>query len=191
MLDKSERGPADIDGGQEETVSGGASDPIAGKSCFVVMPFGIKEHPITKDLVDFDAVYDRFLKPLIAGKLKLNCTRSDEVTDAGLIHKDMVDRLLKSDVVIVDITTLNANVLYELGIRHTAKRSGTVILRRENDPIPFNINGMRVISYLFDPTSGGGIDVNSDTYVRSSKPAFATASLSAMWTAWYTRWFPG
>jgi O-acetyl-ADP-ribose deacetylase (regulator of RNase III) len=78
----------------------------------------------------------------------------------------MVDRLLKSDVVVVDITTLNANVLYELGIRHTAKRSGTVILRRENDPIPFNINGMRVISYLFNPTSGGGIDVDSDTYAK-------------------------
>jgi hypothetical protein len=152
MLDKPALENAAGPGGKDDAASNGGPDPIAGKSCFVVMPFGIKSHPTTKDLIDFDIVYYNFLKPLVEERLKLNCTRSDEVTEAGLIHKDMVDRILRSDVVIVDITTLNANVLYELGIRHTAKRSGTVIIRQEGDAIPFNINGMRVISYRLDPT---------------------------------------
>jgi len=142
-----------------------AHDPIAGKSCFIVMPFGIKENPVTKQKIDFDAVYHRLLKPLVVDRLKLVCTRSDEVTDAGLIHRDMVDRLLKSDVVIADITTLNANVLYELGIRHTAKRTGTVILRQKEDPVPFNINGMRVISYDFD-ASHPSVDPSAESYTR-------------------------
>ena len=163
MLDEPTPKPANGDDGKENGVSSHGSESVAGKSCFVVMPFGIKTHPITKELIDFDAIYHTFLKPL-ADKLKLSCTRSDEVTEAGLIHRDMVDRLLKSDVVIVDITTLNANVLYELGIRHTAKRSGTVILRQEGDPIPFNINGMRVISYRFNPAAHDAGDAGTEAY---------------------------
>ena len=143
------------------------------------MPFGIKTHPITKELIDFDAIYHTFLKPL-ADKLKLSCTRSDEVTETGLIHRDMVDRLLKSDVVIVDITTLNANVLYELGIRHTAKRSGTVILRQEGDPIPFNINGMRVISYRFNPAAHDAGDAGTEGYRKIIEASIATALSSAI-----------
>jgi hypothetical protein len=48
------------------------------------------------------------------------------------------------------ITTLNANVFYELGIRHTARLSGTVLLRLAKKPIPFNIGGMRVVDYSCD-----------------------------------------
>jgi O-acetyl-ADP-ribose deacetylase (regulator of RNase III) len=54
-------------------------------------------------------------------------------------------------------------VLYELGIRHTARKSGTVILRQKGDPIPFNINGMRVLEYDPSTTShAGGADAYGD-----------------------------
>ncbi len=122
-----------------------------GKSCFVVMPFGTKQMPHgSKETVNFDAVYRQIIKPT-ATRIGLQCTRSDEVSEAGLIHKDMIDRIIKSDVVIVDITTVNPNVFYELGIRHTARRSGTILMKMLQKPIPFNINGMRVIEYDLTP----------------------------------------
>jgi O-acetyl-ADP-ribose deacetylase (regulator of RNase III) len=71
-----------------------------------------------------------------------------------LIHKDMIERILSSDLVVVDITTLNANVFYELGIRHTAQLSGTVLVHMANKPIPFNIGGMRVVEYECDTPEG-------------------------------------
>ena len=122
-----------------------------GKSCFVVMPFGTKQMPYgSKETINFDAVYRKIIKPT-ATQIGLQCTRSDEVSEAGLIQKDMIDRIIKSDVVIVDITTVNPNVFYELGIRHTAKRSGTILMKMLQKPIPFNINGMRVIEYDLTP----------------------------------------
>ncbi len=125
---------------------------IVGKSCFVIMPFGQKKDILsdghTED-IDFDQIYLKIIKPTVE-RLKLNCTRSDEVSKSGLIHKDMIERILSSDLVVVDITTLNANVFYELGIRHTAKLSGTVLVHMANKPIPFNIGGMRVVEYRCD-----------------------------------------
>lgn len=142
-------------------------EKIAGKTCFVIMPFGIKQHPLTGEPIDFDLVYEKIIKPAAEGVLKLKCIRADEERGAGLIHKAMVERIIKSDVAIVDITTLNPNVLYELGVRHTAKRSGTIIIRRRGDPVPFNINGMRAFDYDFDhgldlngPDAQGGDEVN-------------------------------
>ena len=125
---------------------------VVGKTCFVIMPFGQKRDILPDGQIqdiDFDQVYRKVIKPTVE-KLKLECTRSDEVSKSGLIHKDMIERILNSDLVVVDITTLNSNVFYELGIRHTAQRSGTVLVRMAHKPIPFNIGGMRVVEYVCD-----------------------------------------
>jgi hypothetical protein len=150
LIDPAAKAPND-----DERRSG--SPELELRSCFVIMPFGTKKHPLPPhEDIDFDAVYRDLIKPVVE-KLGIECTRADEVSKAGLIHRDMLERIIKSDVVIVDITTGNPNVLYELGVRHTAKRTGTIILRREGDPIPFNIGGMRAIDYQY-PASPEAID---------------------------------
>ena len=124
-----------------------APGAMFGRTCFVIMPFGDKVHPITGQTIDFNHVYSAFIKPAVED-LGLKCVRSDEVSKAGLIHKDMIDLILKSDIVIVDITTGNPNVMYELGIRHAAKKWGTIIVRQAGkDSIPFNISGLRAVDY--------------------------------------------
>lgn len=123
---------------------------IEGRRCFVVMPFGDKQHPITGRKIDFDTVYASFIKPAVE-TLRLKCIRSDEVSKSGLIHREMIEHILTCDVVLVDITTGNPNVMYELGIRHAAKRWGTIILREAGlDAIPFNISGLRAVDYQLD-----------------------------------------
>ena len=47
----------------------------------------------------------------------------------------------------VDITTLNPNVFYELGVRHALRASVTVLIRKKNTKLPFNIQGLRAIEY--------------------------------------------
>jgi hypothetical protein len=140
------------------------SDKARGdKDCFVVMPFGpkyvveIREppkepnappgEPVAKfELVDFDKIYQGIIGPA-AEAAGLNCTRSDEISEAGNIQREMISRIIKADVVIVDITSQNANVFYELGIRHSFRRTTTVVVRRAGTIIPFNINGMRSVEY--------------------------------------------
>jgi hypothetical protein len=133
------------------------------KECFVVMPFGtkyvteIREQPqdpnsppaepkITFNVVDFDKVYREIIIPA-ADAAKLKCVRSDDISAAGNIQREMIARIIRADVVIVDITSQNANVFYELGIRHSFRRTTTVVVRRAGTHIPFNINGMRSVEY--------------------------------------------
>ena len=121
-------------------------DRNRGKRCFVIMPFGTKEHPFTKETIDFDEIYEKIICKALSDVLE-NFERSDSATAAGLIHSEMIDDILSADIAVVDISTANPNVMYELGVRHAAKRSGTVVIKRKGDPIPFNIGGIRAFEY--------------------------------------------
>jgi O-acetyl-ADP-ribose deacetylase (regulator of RNase III) len=115
------------------------------KNCFVIMPFGIKDdHEGNK--VNFDKIYTNIIKePII--EMGIDCLRCDEISKAGMIHKDMFNHIYSADIAIVDISVLNPNVFYEVGMRHSLKKSITILLKRKNTRIPFNINGMRLIEY--------------------------------------------
>ncbi|MEX2566057.1 MAG: hypothetical protein WD431_08955, partial [Cyclobacteriaceae bacterium] len=84
--------------------------------CFVVMPFNIKKDAEGNE-VNFDRVYRDFIKPAIEAA-DMEPIRADEETVNGIIHKPMYERLILCDYAVADLTTANANVFYELGIRH-------------------------------------------------------------------------
>lgn len=138
------------------------------RKCFVIMPFGDKlnidvefidavmfaaNNGTVIDLelvapIDFDTIYRNIItKAVAASKYGLTAIRCDEIPGAGSIHADMFQHIHDDDVVIVDISTLNANVFYELGVRHALKRNVTLLIKREGTVAPFNIAGFRVITY--------------------------------------------
>lgn len=55
--------------------------------------------------------------------------------------------LLNADLVIADVTTLNANAVYELGVRHAAKPYSTIIMIQSDNEMPFDLNHCRIIRY--------------------------------------------
>ena len=87
--------------------------------CFVVMPFGVKPDG-QGGSVDFDAVYEELLAPAIR-EAGLEPLRADQELVGGLIHKPMYERLILADYAVADLTTANANVFYELGVRHAVR----------------------------------------------------------------------
>ena len=116
-----------------------------GKSCFVIMPFGEKKD-VQGTLVDFDDIYDGFIAPTIEG-LGYECDRCDRVDESGNIHRRMFELLWNADLAIADLSLLNPNVFYELGIRHALRKSMTILLRRQGTRVPFNIANLSVIEY--------------------------------------------
>ncbi len=121
-----------------------------GKKCFVIMPFG-KKTDLDGKPIDFNDVYDNFIKPAVESKeLGIDCIRCDEIIDTGSIHFKMFHHIFESDAAIVDITSLNANVFYELGIRHALKKHTTLVIRKAGTPTPFNINGLTIVDYNLD-----------------------------------------
>lgn len=115
------------------------------RKCFVIMPFGEKKDLDGND-IDFDDVYRFFFKKAIED-LGIDCVRCDEIEEAGSIHEKMFEQIYQADVVVVDITTSNANVYYELGIRHALAKGVTILIRRKGTVIPFNIQGLQVVEY--------------------------------------------
>jgi hypothetical protein len=74
--------------------------------CFVLMPFG-KKPDADGRTIDFDAVYEQFIKPAI-GTAGLESIRADEEVVGGIIHKPMFERLLLCEFAVADLTTANA-----------------------------------------------------------------------------------
>jgi len=95
---------------------------------------------------------DLIKEALLKAKPDLDVVRADEVASPGGITTDIYTRLMHSDYVVTDITYPNANVFYELGIRH-ACRPGTILLRdKSGPPTPFDVSALRHISYENSPS---------------------------------------
>ena len=113
--------------------------------CFVLMPFGSKRDD-TGALIEFDTVYDNVIRPAVEGA-GMHCVRADEEHIGGIIHKPMFERLLLCEYAVADLTSANANVYYELGIRHAARPWSTVLMFAEGFRLPFDVQPLRGLRY--------------------------------------------
>lgn len=124
------------------------------QSCFVIMPIGTQTHgSVEVTAEEFKARYtDLIREALLKARGSLEVTRADDVVAPGAITGDVLTRLMYSDYVLADITYPNANVFYELGIRH-ACRGGTILIRDEAGPrLPFDVSELRHTVYRYTPT---------------------------------------
>lgn len=124
-----------------------------GTFAFVVMPFA----------PSFNSVYQRIVKPAVES-CGIQCVRADEDSQ-GYIHGQMLQRIYESTVIVADITDLNANVFYELGVAHSSGRKTVVICDNDSiDRIPFDIAPYRVFAYQRpDQETGGSVDETVQT----------------------------
>lgn len=142
---------------QPGEASNGASERISARErrerrarphAFVVMPFGRKPG---KDgqWIDFNAIYKDLIKPALelAG---FEAFRADEATASGDILTDMFQELLLADLVIADMSIDNANVFYELGIRHAFRKRGIVHIQSGRAYMPFDVFNVRTLPYSLD-----------------------------------------
>ncbi len=118
--------------------------------CFVLMPFGSKPDA-SGTVVDFDAVYRELVAPAVE-EAGLEPLRADEEMTGGIIHKPMFERLILCEYAVADLTTANANVFYELGVRHAVRPHSTVPLFAEGGSrLPFDVAPLRAMSYRLTP----------------------------------------
>jgi hypothetical protein len=114
--------------------------------CFVAMPFGRKP-AASGASIDFDAVYTALIAPAIEAA-EMEPLRADDEQVGGLIHKPMFERLVLCEYAVADLTTANANVFYELGVRHAARPASTVLLFAQGlGQLPFDVAALRAVPY--------------------------------------------
>jgi 3',5'-cyclic AMP phosphodiesterase CpdA len=112
---------------------------------FVIMPFGLKRHEGVE--FDFDSVYRAVIRPT-AKRVGWDTLRIDEVPTPGAINDQYLRELLSAELVLADISIPNANVYYELGVRHAVSSSGTLLISSATpEDVPFDLRGQRIIFF--------------------------------------------
>ena len=112
---------------------------------FIVRPFG------NKNGIDFDKIEKELIRPAMQ-QAGLTGGTTGEFLQQGNIRTDMFEQLLIADLVIADISIHNANVFYELGIRHALRDKRTFLIKskdgesRENE-VPFDLKTDRYLAY--------------------------------------------
>lgn len=102
---------------------------------FVLMPF----EP------EFNSIYEDLIKPALedAG---YDVVRADSFLDQQNILRDIVRGIATADLIIADLTTLNPNVLYELGLSH-GLGIPTILLAQSIEDVPFDLRSYRILTY--------------------------------------------
>jgi hypothetical protein len=111
------------------------------------MGFGKKQDSALQAVVNLDEIYHNLIQPSLNSFDNIESIRGDEISNTEIIDAGMFELLLSADIVIADITTLNPNAIYELGIRHALKPYSTIILGLDVDEIPFDFSHNRILQY--------------------------------------------
>jgi hypothetical protein len=123
--------------------------------CFVVIGFGTKASYATGvvRMLDLNQTYAKLIKPVF-DELGIKCQRACDMNVTGSIDQVMIKAINESDIVICDITCLNANALWELGVRHALKKRHTILISdwaHLRPSPPFDVSHHVILGYEHSP----------------------------------------
>lgn len=135
-----------------------SAKPAENKLTFSPHVFKVESYTPEQDLVavmmpftgTFSNVYDNIKGA--CSDCGFKCLRVDEIWEDSTIIQDIFNLILRANIIIVDFTGKNPNVMYETGIAHTLGKHVIPLTQSIND-IPFDIKHHRALSYL--PNSEG------------------------------------
>jgi hypothetical protein len=115
------------------------------KTSFIIMPFSATNSCTENQWTE---IFVEVFKPAMIEN-GYTCERSHPET--GSLIKSILKKIQDSFIVIADITDRNANVFYELGVRHSLSKR-TIIVAQEAKHIPSDLNGYWTIIYNTTPS---------------------------------------
>lgn len=116
------------------------------KICFVIIGYGKKKDYRRGIEIDLDRTFEHIIEPVFTG-LGFKCLRAADIDHSGSIDEIIYSNIYSADFVVADISTLNANVLYELGVRHGVKKNTTIIIADSTIDYPFDLSHISIEKY--------------------------------------------
>lgn len=137
-------------------------------SCFVITGFGEKTDLATGRVLNLDIVYKKILKPVCdsfkTDTFEIDCFRACDKLYTGTIDAFMYKWILEADIAIADLSTLNPNAVYELGVRYALKPFSTIVISEKGLKFPFDFSHVLIQQYTH-----GGNDIEDAEVARFSK----------------------
>jgi len=126
-------------------------------TCFVMMPFGPW----------FDRYYQEIYGPAIR-EAGFEPVRADELFTTGSVVEQIWDQIEKAKVLLADLSGKNANVFYELGLAHAARKP-VVFTSSNTEDVPFDLRHLRVIIYdIREPDWANRLHKSIADYLRNA-----------------------
>lgn len=102
-------------------------------SAFVLMPFE----------QEFDEIYTQFIRATLE-EAGFSVKRADDLENQQNILRDIIGAIRAADLVVADLTSLNPNVFYELGVAH-ALRKRVILLSQDISGVPFDLRSYGIV----------------------------------------------
>jgi hypothetical protein len=113
------------------------------KLCFIIGPIGAED---SEARVHADWLLEGIILPAMADFPEFHVKRPDHDSRPGLIDSQMINDLLNADLVIADLSLLNPNAFYEIGIRHMAQKP-IIHMQLATEKPPFDVSLYRAIKF--------------------------------------------
>jgi len=130
-----------------------SAKPSERKITFAPNVFQVPEGYVELDLVAVMMPFDTELTPTYEAikhactSNGLRCLRVDDIWEESAIIQDIFNLIFRAQIIIVDFTGKNANVMYETGIAHTLGKH-VIPITQSMDDVPFDMKHHRVLKYL-------------------------------------------
>ncbi|MCC0807528.1 hypothetical protein FPV16_15035 [Methylobacterium sp. W2] len=135
--------------------------------CFVVGPIGSSGSEIRKHS---DMLLHLIIRHVLHEEnFGFEVRRADDDARPGMIGDRIIHDLINSQLVIADLTELNPNVFYELGIRHSTEKA-TIHIAKTGTKLPFDNQGHDTIF----------VDVTDWQSIESSRSRLKLAVLEVL-----------
>lgn len=114
-------------------------------NCFIITPIGTEGDPERRFA---DGITNAVLRPVL-DKFGMKPVVAHEISTSGSINDQVIEHIYEDKLAICNLTGLNPNVMYELGIRYTMRKH-TILICEIGTRLPFDIVAERTIFYTND-----------------------------------------